>query len=745
MIDKQPKNLIIALFIPGLFISSAKVKALNYSGSPIWTPPPHIAAIGADSARLFGMGVLDVTLYDGWEGNPVDKTGRQDSYIALQKAIDDAHDYQLVAYFPAGVYMVSNTLKVIRKSVKARFHTNNITGSSKGDKTTIRLAANAPGFNNPANPKPVIWYWAVRGGKQMPFGTPAQAHSTKEADHQYSIGFLTSIQNITIDCNGRRGNTGAVGLRFPAAQVSGIHHVRILAEGAYAGCDGIPSRSSGGASNLEIVGGQYGILCPSGAGSPIASVTLMNQEVAAIKNENFVPVDLIGFHIIKRHGEGIKLFSGYNSAGGSMTLYDGIIEVNATAPAIDNRIGKNLYIRNVYVKGTRKLIQSPTGTVIADGRWKQIVEYCYNDQRTYGPIKLEDNDLPSFSVINGVIGKTGIATINSDVTEPPSNLVSRHGIEKLPLFEDDDAVILTEVSHALGDNETDNAEEIQTAIDTYQKIVIPKGRFRIGRTITLRADTILTGIDRNISRIYAHEDWKSTSEVPIITTDSDRKARTFLGPLTIGYPVGDLPHDWFTALDWRAGRNSVVFAVTSRFGDYRSGNSDKTQPHARYRISGSGGGRWYFWGMDEHVAVEHPDYRHLRIDSTTEPLWMYGCNLEKGKGDTRAEINNSKNIRIFNIKVETGRPVMVLNNCNNIGVFSSGALRKQPSPGRGHFEFRGSSNQIVMANINPQKYGQEGTGYTVLEHTCYDTVSVDYPYMVSVIKRCDLDDASMQR
>ena len=742
---KQTKKLILLIVITGLYRFSARVNALNYSGSPIWTPPPHIAAIGADKGRLFKIGVLDVTLYDGWNGHPVDKTGRLDSHAALQKALDDAHDYQLVAYFPAGVYTVSHTLKVIRKSVKARFHTNNITGSSKGNKTTIRLMDNAPGFSDPTKPKPVIWYWAVRGGKQMPFGTPAQAHSTKEADHQYSIGFLTSIQNIIIDCNGRSGNAGAIGLRFLAAQASGIHNVRILAEGAYAGCDGVPSRSSGGASNLEIVGGQYGILCPTGAGSPIASVTLINQEVAAIKNENFVPVDLIGFRIVKSGGEGIKLISGYNSAGGSMTLYDGIIEVDDTAPAIDNRIGKNLYVHNVYVKGTRKIIQSPTGTITAEGTWKRILEYCYNDQRRYGPIDVGDNDLPSFSVMNGVIGKVGIATITSDITEPPSNLVSRHGINKLPLFEDDDAVILTEVSRARGDNETDNAKEIQKAVDTYRKIIVPKGRFRVGKTITLHAETVLAGIDRNIARIYAHEDWKPTGEVPIITTDSDTKACTWLGPLTIGYPVGDMAHDWFTALDWRAGRNSVVFAVTSRFGDYRSGSSDKTQPHARYRISGAGGGRWYFWGMDEHVAVEHPDYRHLRIDNTTEPLWMYGCNLEKGKGDTRAEINNSKNIRIFNIKVETGRPVLVLNNCTNIGVFSSGALRKQPAPGRGHFEIRGSSDHIVMANINPQKHGQAGTGYTVLEQTRFDTLSIDYPYMVSIFKRGDINDANMSR
>ena len=48
---------------------------------------------------LLKKGLLDVTLYDGWEGNAVDPTGARDSTKALQQAINDARDHALVVFF----------------------------------------------------------------------------------------------------------------------------------------------------------------------------------------------------------------------------------------------------------------------------------------------------------------------------------------------------------------------------------------------------------------------------------------------------------------------------------------------------------------------------------------------------------------------------------------------------------------------------------------------------------------------
>ena len=66
------------------------------------------------------------------------------------------------------------------------------------------------------------------------------------------MGFMQSVENLTIDCNGQKGNAGAIGLRFAAAQASDIHDVKVIATGAFAGIYDIPSRSSAGAANVEV-------------------------------------------------------------------------------------------------------------------------------------------------------------------------------------------------------------------------------------------------------------------------------------------------------------------------------------------------------------------------------------------------------------------------------------------------------------------------------------------------------------
>ena len=185
-----------------MFLAALATNALaHYSSTSDFEPPPHILAIGATNNPLFKLGYLDVTLYDGWNDNPVDKTGKKDSYPALQKAIDDADDYQLGAVCPSGTYKVSNPLKAIRKATKGAFaHTCNITGSNQGEYPVIRLADNAPGFNDPNKPRPVVWFFTSRF-QRPPFGMPAQDFSENENEHWATMGFLQSIQNITIDCN----------------------------------------------------------------------------------------------------------------------------------------------------------------------------------------------------------------------------------------------------------------------------------------------------------------------------------------------------------------------------------------------------------------------------------------------------------------------------------------------------------------------------------------------------------------
>lgn len=374
-----------------------------------FTPPPHLVNTKQTDNILFKQGYLDVTLYNGWKenenstANPVDKTGVKDSTVALQKALDDAVDYRLTAYFPVGTYKVSDTLHFVKKyggGLLHRFSTT-LVGERKGDqRAIIRLKNNANGFteefSKPSQYKPVFDVWRKR--HPVSFATAANKLCNKmfcgpldevcenkdgsikecvpgdtvKLNSQYSTGFLQRIQGIEINIGS--GNKGAVGLRFSAAQDSHIEDVRIVAKDSFAGFYGLPSRTSAGAVNIEVRGGKYGVYIPNyNAGSVIVGAVFRNQSIAAIHTEGFVPLSVVGFNIEKEASPALDLMDTKSERGGhrgTVSLIDGRVRVRKGGVAFKNNTspaGKNLYIRNVYVKGTDELVVSGDRAPITGG------------------------------------------------------------------------------------------------------------------------------------------------------------------------------------------------------------------------------------------------------------------------------------------------------------------------------------------------------------------------------------------
>ncbi|MBN1673150.1 MAG: hypothetical protein JXR37_19040 [Kiritimatiellae bacterium] len=732
----------------------------RYVQGPRFTPPPHLEKTGAATNRLVKLGYLDVTAYDGWEGHPVDPTGAKDSTDALQKAIDDAYDYQLAVFFPAGVYTISDTLRVVKKRSRfAGWHGTTVVGSRKGTRPVIRLEAKAPGFGNPEKPKPMMWFWCNSEDHNRPFG--AAGREFDPGNLQDNMGFNQSIENITFDCNGPAGNAGAIGLHFGGAQGSSICDVNVIATGAYAGFRDIPSRSSAGAANIAVEGGRYGLYLKEGAGSFIAGAALRNQTEAALYSTQFVPIAVAGFHIVKERGPAISLADmSWGTSGGSISLMDGIIEIgHGGGPALDNTAGRNFYARNVFVKGTDELVRSPAGVVKGTGAWKRLAEYAWASQ--HAPAQKEDwkrNDpnVPGFTLVDGAIGRDEMAKVVSDAQPPAPDLVRRHVWARLPSFEDPDCVVLTDVSAADGADDADDWAEIQKTIDAHAKVFVPKGLFRVGRALTLGPNTTFFGAGLPLSRIVPHPDWKPTGPAPVVQTVDDAGATTYLGRLTIGYPYGDPKHDWFCPLLWRAGRRSMVMGVSERgaqegWSERSKLGKDmqlKTNPRALFTVTGNGGGRWYFFGVDRptgRMASTHPAYRLLLIDGTREPLWLYGCNLEHPTCDTMAELRHARNVRILSVKVETHVPVIRIHDSENVALHGSGQIAEHLKDGKPYFAVTGKSNHILLSNLNPRAPGGGRGSWTLLEDGACGRVGIPYPGMVALYKRGELDDAAMWR
>ncbi len=710
---------------------------------------------------LYAKGYLVVTYYPGVYN---DGTHAASTTQGLNQALIDAYNADvpqgsLVAYFPTGTYAVNNTLKAWTHTgvgpsdpgysfATPRNHLAMVGSTSGARRPIIKLSEDATGFDSPLNPKIVL-----------DFRNFSPTNLTEESPSQ---GYHQMLRGIDIDC---AGYAGAVALYFSQAQDSSIENVSINAQGGVAGLRGLPARGWG-ATNINIEGGRYGIdtVGTGNAGSTLVGVRLRNQTVSAIRHDQFVPLVVVGFEIETPSGStqsAITIESGNGANGSGLHLIDGQIRLGAepAIAAIDNRHGKNFYARNVYVTGGDRLVKSAgLPPVTSSGLWKRIAEYGYSDQSPP-----DNTNKISTTLIDGAISKKPVPLENGEVVSmihdsapPPDDLTIRHVWSDLPSIDNGDVFDPVEqgLITLVNGNANVSSSAFQDAIDNpkNKRIFLRKGIYHLDGTLTLRSHTQLFGAARFLTRIEVNSaTWNPTSETPMITTNNDKFAATSLSDLTVGVDATNLANDWFVALDWRAGRRSVV-AMGQVYREPAATvplNRLATQPHSLIRIRNNGGGRWYFVGSKKAFTSGHPEFRILKVEKTSEPLSFYGLNLEHPGGcDAYGEFQESQNVRIYGVKsefsgsagLESESVLLKYVNTVNLAQFGSGALRNAIS-NRGCVEFVGNkTNRVLATLIAPQIDNGTAAGDTLRE-SMQSVVGVKYPDVVSIYKRGVISDA----
>lgn len=747
---------------------------------------------------LYDKGYLVATYYLTNPNNATTTTGE------LNTALADAYKYNKILFLPTGTYMINQTLQAWTDTglpdgapgytaPNPRNHIA-IVGSTAGPRPIIKLAGSTSGFGDSTAPKVMLEF------KNFKVETTSLPNSDPEYIGRFTVeqagaGYHQMLRGVDLHCGS--GNPGAIALYFNQAQDSSIEDVKITATGAYAGIWGLPARASVTA-NIEIIGGQYGIdtLGTNNPGSVIIGAKLSNQTVSAVRHDGFAPLTIVGFEIVTNSPMTAALtITPTSSTGGVHTseinLIDGTIRAlqNPTVAVIDNGAGKNFYARNVYIRvdgsTPANLIKSGTNPeVIGTYTWNLIPEYSYCNLA--GP---DNSGKQSYNLTGSTPDKAEtVATGVKAGGTPPSDLRSRHVWPAKPSLEDPDAVDASTLGIFPGDV---TAATFQAAIDATKKIFLPAGVYRLKGQIILRKHTILFGADRNLTRVEVASSWNNSSsqypssQVAMIKTDDDVTATTYLGDLSIGVSVrpagpfdsslGASVNDWFVALDWQAGRNSMVHTGGVYAQDEAMTPPYPTNAHSLLRIHNGGGGRWYGVGARKNYTSANPNFHILKVEGASEPLWIYGLNLEHPSGTSSyARFQNSKNIRIYCEKsefkigeylsqdeIDNGATddkahlfyndqssVMTFENVENVALFGAGALRNSLSNEgglkKGLIQFSktstGTMDRVLATMITPQKNEYAGIlGPTLLERITSGGTNteryVTFPDVVTMYKR----------
>ena len=683
-------------------------------GALLPSRPAEAAGGNIDVANPHAVGYLDVTA----ARYRADSTGKTDSTAAIQRAVDDARWQCRAVFFPPGVFLVSDTIWCRQGVLKNRHKERTkdpearamglggavrglpcaLFGSRRGAKRPVmRLAPNSAGFQDPKKAKPVVRFW--RGA----VGNPEK--------EQTNASFEQMFVNIDIEIG--PGNAGAIGIHHQAAQGSGVQDCTVDATHGFAGLKG-GAGSGGGHANVTVIGGQYGAYIWGAQPAPtITGFTLLGQQKCALAYAGWQTLTAVGVHIVSESRSSLirtTSWPGSYDTYGQFSLVDSVIVSRGAGASESTGItaGANVYLNNVYMENVRvpaAYAFSGDGAEINGNPkgWLRIPEYAHgiDPDRNRLPFKL------STSVyIDGtrLPGKTYGGDRAIPAARPPSDLQSRHlWSEPFPSWESPGAVsVKASPYNAKGDGKTDDAKAIQRAIDEHEIVFVPRGVYRVSRTIDLRPDTKLIGIHQSFARFRAMVEAEDgsfrdgTNPQPVIRTADSADGQTTLAFLAIS-----ASHPATYCLHWRTGRNSILRSVTfhppseSRRRKLKEGHVSPSHP-AVY-VSGNGGGRWYNVHVDS-FGSRHLDYRHFLIEGTSQPLRFYQCNPEHSMSGCNLEARNAKYLSFYGLKGESPVPICRFLDCDHIRVFGYGGLARGSGPIDTILHFRNTPN-FLGANL----------------------------------------------
>ncbi len=252
---------------------------------------------------------------------------------------------------------------------------------------------------------------------------------------------------------------------------------------------------------------------------------------------------------------------------------------------------------------------------------------------------------------------------------------------------------------ALGDGISDDTTALENAIaagiSQNKKVFLPKGRYCISRTLQLKANSKVFGVCNQISQIAPVANWQpSSSDTFLIETEDNPNGTAILSNLLVG-SCPNTQHN-FSNIHWKVGRNSLIHNV---FSDaiFKTYGGTAYVSGIRYKVSGSGGGRFFGITIRWADAGNNGDLRGLLVEGTTEPLSVYGGSVCTGK-DINLEIVNSSNVSIYRPEFEQGNTILRVTNSENIALFAYYKNNHTTTEGRSTVEFQNSNNCLTAMN-----------------------------------------------
>ena len=695
--------------------------------------------------RLIPLGMIDVTK----PPFSADPGGRKDSTKAIADAIFFGRHHKLAIYFPCGDYLVSDKINCRGGWSDERTPNHKylpwvetwpcvLIGDSRGPRRPrIILAPDSPGFGNPRSPKTVLEFYAhavTRKNTTDPL--PAQDGSSNYQQLLYGI-----------DMEIGPGNPGAAAVAFDAAEGSTIQDCTFDVGDGFSAVFGGPG-SGGAIFNVTVNGGRTGMFLYSSR--PTCTLTgcrFTGQREAGVKYAQRGPLTLVGCEFSLPAG--VPAVGVAARSNGSASLVDCRIEYDRpSSGTVAIATDAAIYIRDTWVRHAGILLTPASGAKVespARGEWIHIAELAASSDKYTKPMSA-----PIY------IDGRKVSGLFTDLQKgglPPEDLRTRHLWDEktFPHWDLPGCVnVKGPPFNAKGDGTTDDTEALQRAIDEKETVFLPKGAYRVTRTLRLRPETKIFGISPSYSMIVP--DPGDTGDFhdpdhprPVIQTADARDGSTILAFFSvfmprekgracyvldlaagntvtrcilpiIGYTIADIDplgrgiYPW-TNWKWE---DMEAFSLQTGFikhfwTPYNLEGTEDTSvgPDSHeggipnwpmVRVHGNGSGKWFLF-VDLDLQQHGLRHRRILVENTKGPFSIYHAQFQYGHGTAEMEVDDSSNVAVYGIKNERTAIAMLIHNSRDIlltGVGGPSTL----SPARGKVAIENSSN-VTLAGLTP--------------------------------------------
>jgi hypothetical protein len=756
--EMNPMNntLLTGLLIAGALSLKAAQPSPFTAADPLGINADDIAALNAmPEQALLRTGFVDVTK-PPFSADPMGKT---DATKAISDAVFFGRHHKLAVWFPRGTYTVSDTIPCAGGWSDERTPNHKylpftemwpcvLIGERQGpERPVIVLASGSSGFTDAKKPKPVLDFFARHWHRE-----------TKDAPLKRDIG-ATSYQQLLygIDVRIGSGNPGAAVVSFDAAEGSTLQDCTFEVGDGLTGILGGPG-SGGAVFNLAIRGGKTGALLNSARPTcTLVACRFSGQRDAAIEYMQRGPLTLVGCEFeLQRPAVAVRSL---NRSLGSSALIDCRIDSSATAArAIDARTA--LYLRNTWVRNVNSLLTSDQAGEVAiksPADWTCVMEMAVSHDYAKGP--------HSWVFVNGE-RREGILQDLRAGGSPPADLRTRHiwDADTFPAWNSPGIVSVKDSPYsAKGDGAADDHAALQRAIDEHDTLFLPKGAYRITKTLRLKPRTGIIGVSPSYSMIVPVTvpggDFADPAHPkPALQTADTADAGTALAFFSVFMPREDVRAA--SMLDWACGGKSIVRcvfpmtgytandlfpmakgirpwhtwtweqmddfslslgAVAHLLGDrwhYGENNhpAEKLEELRKaaaaavpdwplIRAHGHGAGALYpFYALDGRP--NGPDSRRILVENTVGPFSIYHAQFQYACGASEMEIRNASNVAVYGIKNEGLSMALRIVDSENILVAGFGG---PGGPGRaGKFRVENSSDVSLAVLTNDFHPGRPG-------------------------------------